>query len=114
MYDDHALDFSAGAMVYLLLPRINASWRKFHQQSPQCTCYPNLTFTIPFEIIPSSRLLSHNGYKMTVNADAKAQIMPMTTHASSPRLPNTVEVKNSGSGMMRSIITSYQNKFISS
>lgn len=35
---------------------------------------------------------------MTVNAEANAQSMPITTHASKPRRPKTVEAKNSGSG----------------
>ena len=43
---------------------------------------------------------------MTVKADTNAHIIPITTHASKPRLPKTVEAKKSGSGMMRSMTTS--------
>lgn len=63
------------------------------------------TFTIPRVITLSSFLLSQRGYKMTVKADINVQIIPMTTHASSPRLPKTVEAKNKGSGMRMIMIT---------
>ena len=66
------------------------------------------TFTMPLVIIVSSLLLSHSGYKITVKADINAQIIPMTTHAVKPPTPNTVCAKNSGRGMMISIMSVYK------
>jgi hypothetical protein len=49
--------------------------------------------------------LSHNGYRTTVNAEQKHQIIPMTTHAVSPCTPKMVLAKKSGSGIKISMIT---------
>ena len=51
-------------------------------------------------------LLSHNGYKTTVKAEANVQIIPITTHAVSPLSPNIVEAKNKGNGIISNIMTS--------
>jgi hypothetical protein len=48
-----------------------------------------LKFTLmtPREIWEMARRLSYNGYNTTVIAEQKHQMIPMTTHAVSPRTP---------------------------
>ena len=59
----------------------------------------------PREIWIRAARLSYNGYNTTVIAEQKHQMIPMTTHAVSPRTPKMVLAKKSGSGIKMSMIT---------
>lgn len=65
-----------------------------------------LKFTLmtPREIWERAPRLSYNGYSTTVIAEQKHQMIPMTTHAVSPRTPKMVLAKKSGPGIKMSMI----------